>query len=217
MIRKFKLVGVMALAALALTAVAASAAQAAPEFHVESAPATITGEQIGTQKFTTEKAGTVECSTATFHGSTSVTTTTTQTLTANYGGCKAFFSFVSATVNMNECDYLFHLTPGGISPYPATVDVVCPTGKSITISSAFTSCVVTVGSQTGLEGVSITNTGTKTTRDIDVTLAVKGVKYTTTSGCSGGAGTWTDAELHGSATVKADVGSTATQQGLWVA
>jgi len=219
MIRKFKLFGLLAVAALALTAVAASAAQAAPEFHVESAssatPATITGEQVGTQKFTTN-AGTVECSTATFKGSTTVTTTTTQSLLPSYSGCKAF-GFLTSTVTPNGCEYKFHLTAGGVSPYPATVDVVCPSGKVIEVTTAFTSCKITVGSQNGLSGVSITNEGSKTTRDLKVSLEVTGVTYTQTgANCAGGEGTFSNGVLHGAATVKADVGSTSTQQGLFV-
>jgi hypothetical protein len=215
MIRKFKLFGVLAVAALALTAVAASAAQAAPEFHVESAPATITGEQTGTQKFTTN-AGTVECQTATFKGSTSVTTTTTQELIPSYSNCSAFGGFLNASVVTTGCGYLFHLTAGGVSPFPATVDVKCSAGSKITVTAG--SCVVTVEAQTGLGGITLTNTGTKTTRDVDAALNVTGVKYNTSSGCINGAATGlTNGVLEGNATIKADVGSTATQQGLFIA
>ncbi len=214
MIRKFKLFGVMAVAALALTAVAASAAQAAPEFHVESAPATITGEQIGTQVFTTT-AGKVECSTATFKGSTAVTATTSQLLAPTYSGCRAF-GFLSANVATNGCEYNFHLTAGGVSPFPATVDIVCPAGKEITVTTSFSSCVIHVPAQTGLGGITITNTGTKTTRDLDVKLAITGIKYSQTGSCTGGEVTDTNGTLTGEATVKADVGTTSTQQGLFV-
>jgi hypothetical protein len=227
MTRKFKLFGVMAVAALALTAVAASAAQAAPAFHVETAPATITGEQTTAQEFGTNS-GVVTCSGATFHGTSTVTETTTQEVTPTYTGCKAF-GFLSSTVEPNGCGYLFHLVAGGVSPYPATVDVVCPSGKAITVKSVFTNCVITVGAQTGLEGVTFTNTGTKTTRDLDVSLTLTNevingkevnnakITYTQTgSNCAGGEGTFTNGSMKGGATVKADNTSTGLQQGLFI-
>jgi hypothetical protein len=214
MTRKFKLFGVMAMAALALTAVAASAAQAAPAFHVESAPATLTGEQTTTQEFTTNS-GIVTCSTATFSGTTTVTETTTQEMTPSYSGCKAF-GFLSSTVEHNECKYVFHLVAGGVSPFPATVDVVCPGGKAIVVKSAFTNCVVTVTSQNTLTGVTFTNTGTKTTRDLDVSLSIEGITYTQTgTNCAGGEGTFHNGKMHGAATVKAD-NSSGVQEGLFI-
>jgi hypothetical protein len=216
MTRKFKLFGVMAVAALALTAVAASVAQAAPEFHVESVPATITGEQTTTQKFETES-GVVTCTGATFHGTSTSLATTTQEIAPTYTGCKAF-GLLNSTVEPNGCVYVFHLTAGGVTPFPATVDVKCPAGAAITVKSSFTNCVITVGEQTGLAGVTFTNNGSKTTRDLNVVLDItKKITYTQTgSNCGGGEGTFKEGTMTGGATVRADNTSTGLQQGLFI-
>lgn len=207
---KLKVFGLAALAVFALTAVAASAAQAAPLFHVETAPATITGEQIGTQEFTTEE-GTVKCTTAKFTGTSSVTATATQELTPSYSGCTAFFGFLPATVETHSCKYRFNLVEGS-SPATATVDITGCGGTVIVVKTA--ECEVTVGEQSGLHHVTFKNTGSKTTRDIDATLTVEGITYTAGSGCSK-PGTFNTGILHGEATVKAD-NSSGAQQGLWV-
>ncbi|HEX8752683.1 MAG TPA: hypothetical protein VF731_04625 [Solirubrobacterales bacterium] len=205
---KLKVFGLAALAVFALTAVSASAAQAAPLFHVEEAPATITGEQIGTQVFNTEE-GKVECKVAKFTGTSNVTATATQELAPEYKECTAF-GFVGATVNPEGCKYRFNLVEGS-SPPTATVDVVCPSGQSIKVSTL--SCVVSVGSQTGLSHAVFANNGSGETRDLKVSVTVSGVAYTASSGCSK-PGSFTNGTLNGEATVKADSGS--SQQGLWV-
>jgi hypothetical protein len=209
MIRRFKTFGLAAVMAMALTAVVASAAQAAPLFHVEEAPATITGTQTTRQVFTTES-GTVECENATFNGTSSVTTTASQELSASYSGCTAFF-FFGATINMNGCKYKFNLVEGS-SPPTATADLVCAAGKEIEIEAPF--CKVTVPAQTGLKHIVFSNTGTKTGRDIDANVTIEGIKYTSQAGCSN-AGTYTNGTLNGGATVKADRGN-GTANGLWV-
>jgi len=187
MTRKLKLFGVIAVISLALTAVAASAATAAPVFHVETVPATITGEQTTTQEITTNS-GVIRCTGATFHGVASIIETTTQEVKPTYTGCTAF-GFLASTVASNECGYLFHLTAGGVSPFPATIDVVCPSGKAITVTSKFSNCVINIGPPpvSGLTGVTFTNSGSKTTRDLNASFNVSGIKYAQTGSNCGGA------------------------------
>jgi hypothetical protein len=211
MLTKLKIIGLTAIAALAVSAVAATAAQANPQFHVESAPATITGSQTTQQVFTTD-AGTVSCTGASFHGESSVLTKFDQTLTASYSGCTAF-GFINAPIHMNGCAYVFKLTSDTIAPFDATVYVECPTGKVIEVTGPF-GCNVTVGTQGPLGGVAISNNGSKTARDLNVSLNVTGVTYTS-HGCSNPDGTYTNGVLHGGATVTADK-SAGGQQGLWV-
>src|SRR4051794_17703431 len=111
MIRNFKVMGLAMVAALALTAVAASAASAATTFHAEKAPVTVSGSQVTTHVFTTDP-GTVTCTTATFSGTQSTTTTSTQTITPNYSGCtlKTIFGNIAVSVDFatSGCDYLFN-------------------------------------------------------------------------------------------------------------
>jgi hypothetical protein len=135
-------------------------------------------------------------------------------LAPSYSGCTAF-GFLGATVHPNGCTYQFHLTSNTVSPYTSTVDVVCPAGKSIEVTGAF-GCVTTVGSQNGLTGVTLTNNGTKTTRDLKVGLKVTGVHGVASANCPA-PGTFTTGELTGEATVRAYNSAGTTQQGLFVA
>jgi hypothetical protein len=211
MLTKLKIIGLTAIAALAVSAVAAATAQANPQFHVEEAPATITSWQTTQQVFTTA-AGAIACTSISSTGSRSVLTTTTQSLLPTYDGCTTF-GFIGAPIHVNACEYVFSLTSDTTAPYDANIAVACPAGKMIEVTGAF-GCVLTVGPQTGLTGVSISNNGSKTTRDLNVSLNVTGITYTT-AGCSSPDGTYTNGVLHGGATVTADK-SAGGQQGLWV-
>lgn len=206
MIRNLKVLGLALVALLAMTAVAASAASAAPEFHGEKAPVVFEGSQTEQHVFTTN-AGTVKCTIATFSGENATTTSTTATLTPKYEKCTAF-GFLGATVDVNACSYTFHLVANS-SPATATVDINCPAGKTIDVTS--TGCVLHVPAQAGLSHVTFANTGEGTARDVDATINIGSIKYTQTSGCLGGEGTFTNGTYKGTATVKG-VG-----QGIWVA
>jgi hypothetical protein len=216
MIRSVKLLALAATAALALTAFVASAAQAAPEFHAEKVPVIYHGEQVKQHVFTVDT-GIVKCNVATFEGTETVNTKTTTTLTPTYQNCTAFG--VKATIDTNGCDYLIHLTQGGTTPYPTTTDVNCPT-KPIEVTPVGIECIVTVGSQSNLEGMKLTNEGgPTTTRDIFANLEVAGIAYDEHGKeCAGGTGT-TGGTYKGTATIKGyeDVGGVrGPQQGIWV-
>lgn len=199
MIRRLKVLGLAALSVLAVTAVSASAAQAAPLGHVAEAPAIITGEQLEQHVFTTH-AGTVKCSTADFNGTVGTTTFSTLTLNAKYETCQAF-GFLNATVNMNGCDYLFHIVEGS-SPATATVDVVCPTGKEIEVSSS--GCKAFIPGQTGLIHVILSNTEVGGIKDIDANITISGISYKLTGFfCPGGAGSFNEGTYTGTATLRA--------------
>jgi len=203
MIRNLKVLGLAVMAVFAMTAVAASAASA-DEFHSESAPATFAGSQTVAHVFTTA-AGTVKCSTATFSGESNVTTSSTQTLAATYGGCKAF-GFVNVPVTMHSCKYVFHLGAGTV----ATTDIACENGESIEVDAPF-GCTISVPAQTGLSEVTLSNTGTGTSRDIDAVINVANIDYNVPSGCAlASAGTHTDGTYTGSATIQG------SGQGIWV-
>ena len=188
MIRKAKVLGLALVAVLSMSAVAASGAQAETWFHSDVNPTVITGEETETNKFVTS-GGNVKCTSkfdATSEGTKTETkpgevtyTTKTITIKPTYSNCTAF-GFVGATIDMNSCDYLFHLTQN--TPPTATVDVVCNPGDDITITTSF--CTVHVPAQTNLAHVVFESTGATTnTKDIDATLTFEGIKYTETSGC----------------------------------
>jgi hypothetical protein len=152
MIRKFRVLGLTFIAALAMTAVTAGAAQAIV-IEAASYPTTIdaTGEAIG-EAFNTE-AGEVKCAVSHYDG-TLTGASSTLTVKPTYTTCTAF-GFAEATVNTEECHYLFHATEHVAPTFRAHVDVVCPAGQSIKIIAG--KCKAEVKAQTGLTTVDITN------------------------------------------------------------
>lgn len=163
-----KTLGLLGLAVLALSMIGAATATAA-NYTANSYPATGTAESgAGNDVFTTE-AGSLECNKH-FQGSLNGATPTL-TITPTITGCKAF-GFLSATVNMNGCDYLFTEPTGTLPNFSAKVDIVCPAGKVIELNAG--TCKVTIGSQGPLSSVALTNTGS----DVLVKAAITGISYT---------------------------------------
>jgi hypothetical protein len=173
MIRNLKTLGVALCALLALTAVVASAASAA-NYTASSYPTTGTGESaLGNDTFTTE-AGKVECQSH-FEGTLSAASKEL-TVKAKYTSCRAF-GFLSATVSMGSCDYLFTEPTGSADSYSAKVDVKCTKStEPITITAG--TCKTTVGEQTPGGSVAITNE--TAAGDVKVKSNVTGIKYTVT-------------------------------------
>ena len=161
MIRKFKILSVAAFAVLAVSALGASAAQAS-NFTASAYPTTVTAESAkGNDAFNTE-AGTMECKSH-FEG-TLTEASETLTVTAKHTECQAF-GFISATVAMESCDYVFHTS--------GVVDVICGT-KPIKIVSS--SCTSTIGEQKGLTTLELANG----TADVTAKANVTGIAYTVT-------------------------------------
>jgi hypothetical protein len=164
MIRKLKTLGIAVVAVLAMSAVVASAASAA-NFTASSYPTGASATSAaGNDDFKTE-AGSIEC-----HGAFSVASisepTENVTVTPTYKDCTAFGGFVSASVNMNGCDYVFHVN--------GVVDIECPAGKAIVITAG--ACEIDVPEQTGLKSVSLSNVG----NHINVKAGVSGITYEVT-------------------------------------
>jgi len=132
-------------------------------FTASSYPTTVTATSaLGNGYFNTE-AGAMECA-AHFEGSYTEASTTL-TITPTYTSCRAF-GFVSATINLNGCDYVFHGN--------GEVDLACPAGKAILIAAG--NCEATIGAQSGLKSISLKNNG----NHIDAQASIKGIKYTVT-------------------------------------
>ena len=224
--RNLKILGLAFVAMLAMSAVAASAASADDKLTAESYPATLTGEKDGEFKDVfTSTAGSITCTNPKYHGELTAAATTVAA-TANYGEtaekqCTAFG--FPATIHMNGCSYLFHVTAGTLTEL--SVDIVCPVGQEITITAnpsehgLTQKCTVHVPAQNGLETVTATNIGAGATRDITLDINIEKIKYTHTAGTGLGAcasGSGTTGQLSARATIKADVGKTAVQQGLFM-
>jgi hypothetical protein len=175
MIRNFKALGLAVVAVLAMSAVVASAAQAeatTAQFTAATYPTTFEGTNTaGSEVFTTE-GGKVECASK-FTGSMSAASQTSEAH-PTYTGCKAF-GFLTATVNTEECNYLFHVTTKtGEGKYQAHADVVCPAGQSIKVSAS--TCKIEIKGQTGLTTVNFENSS----GDLKVLANVGGIAYTVT-------------------------------------
>lgn len=229
--RNLKILGLAFVAVLAMSAVAASAASADDKLTAEGYPATLTGEKDGEFKdvFTTT-AGSVSCSNPKYHAELNAAATTVAA-TASYGEtvekqCTALG--FPATIHMNGCSYLFHTTAGTTTELSA--DLVCPAGQEITVTAnpsehgLTPKCTIHVPAQTGLETITATNVGAGATRDITLDINITGIKYSHTGESLGkgsglGActtGTGTNGTLTAKATIKADVGKTGVQQGLFM-
>jgi hypothetical protein len=204
--RKLKALGLALAAVMALAAFSGSASAA--EFHSEVAHTQISGNQVGSDVFTTN-AGTVKCSETTYSGTQTTGVTSSESkVTPKYGGCTAF-GFIGATIDVNGCTYIF--TPNT----EPSLHIVCGE-KPIEVTTP--TCVVTVGSLTVNHGVVYTNEGAGTSRDIRVKVNLTGLTYTQHNksfpNCTGGAGTFTNGTYTGEATVKG-ANTAGTQVGIW--
>jgi hypothetical protein len=187
--RKFKALGLAAVAALAIVAVAASMAQASNpgKLMATSYPATLHGSQVEGENhvftLTDNSNLTTECTTATFTG-TQKEASSTSTVHPEYGKgggrCSAFLG-LTATITTDGCNYLFHIgntiTPGG--NWDGTVDIECEAGKAITIVTG--TCELRVDPQKGLstvEGINMLEA--KPAADVTVKTNVRNIHYTVT-------------------------------------
>jgi hypothetical protein len=180
-----------------MSAMVASAASAANEFHSAGTPTTISGSQTSTNAFHVPGAGTVECTTATFHGTQTGTTATELTIHPTYGGCKAF-GFATTDVTTTNCNYTF-TQPSSLK---SVTHVACAAGSSIRITPTVfggSVCTVTVGSHTPAGNVSFTNEAGK----VKVTSNVTNITHS--AGC--GASAASDGTYTGTVTVSGDKGA----------
>jgi hypothetical protein len=112
------------------------------------------------------------------------------------------FGPISPTANMNGCS----LEVNANGP----MHLSCPAGKSFVISGP--GCTITIPAQTFSNAASYTNTGSGSSRDIDMTTKVSGLQYSYTgftcgSGSSTTNGTWTGTTtLRGSSSGGSSVG-----------
>lgn len=182
--RYLKILGLAIGAMLALGALsAASAAAQLGEITTDGAgqEVTLTGEEINPELNTFHAFGsTVQCdSEYTGHGYTTKAETTHQetteeaehsvlvpegantvTITPHYTNCDDGSGEGPRQVDMNGCDFVFHIgatTPAGAeNTYGVTADVECHGTNTITITGG--ACTVTVPEQTGLTGAHLANT-----------------------------------------------------------
>jgi hypothetical protein len=148
MTRNLKALGLALVAVFALSAVLASVASAQVGTFTSTGPVTLIGTQTGEASANqiTAFGATVQCPNAKFTTHKyNVTPHTfipndvsTTTVTPHFGVCSAKVGGPSfpATVDMNGCDYGFHIegTTPGVDTYTIKATIECPTGKHITIT-----------------------------------------------------------------------------------
>ncbi|HWM63046.1 MAG TPA: hypothetical protein VNP96_03555 [Solirubrobacterales bacterium] len=192
---------------LALGVMLAIAATAAPialaqegEFTANQYPATVTGEQMGTDVITTT-AGSWSCPHTTYHGEVNEPTSSL-TVVPSYTGCQAF-GFFKFTIDLNGCDLIFKIDETEASDkYFGTTDIACPVNAEIVVTSA--ACVLRFPAQTGLGTMTYTNT--TDSEDVEINISISSeLKYTVDHGCAtAAAGSYADGSYAGTATVTAD-------------
>jgi hypothetical protein len=143
MVRNFRNLGALTLAALAMSALVAISAQASVKGmftagltvgqHTES---TIHGAPYGGEPnnfFELEGLkGSCEDKSVTFTGTSLTGTDKTMTLTPHYKDCTS--SKMPVTISMNGCDYLLRQpTKLDIAEFTGSVGLVCPAGKTVVI------------------------------------------------------------------------------------
>jgi hypothetical protein len=127
-------------------------------------------------------AGAVRCTTPSYHGTVS-NSTTTVTVTPTYGGCTAFG--FPATIHHNGCVYIFHVNGG--SSTEGTVSLDCPGTNELTVTAigaGTVKCTVHVPEQPLTSKVIYTEVAPG---DITVDVTVEKIKYTHTAGTGVGA------------------------------
>jgi hypothetical protein len=207
MIRNLKTLGLALAAVSALSSVAATAATAQQGEFTSDGPVTMKAtENAGTTNALTAFGLTVKCPETTYTGHKYNVTphellpndVTTATVTPHYkqvaangdANCRATPGNFPITVHMNGCDYVVHLgaTTEKANTYAATLDIVCPAGKEITLTGWTTDhehttglspfCVLHIPPQTGLTGAHFTDT---TNGTVDVSGALESMKATKTN------------------------------------
>jgi hypothetical protein len=179
-------------------------------FLAEEAPATITGKRTPAKASVFYLPGigpiSVSCNEQTLSGTMAAVSQGTIALTPTYGKC----SFVGQLfpMNMGGCSYVLHASKGAF-------DIVGATCASSPITIVLANCTATIGPQSGLPGLSYSNEGSGTLRNVVQAGEAVGLKYTTSGkGCTA-TGTFTDGAYNGADTFTA-TNAGGKQQGLSV-
>lgn len=202
--KRARILGVAAVMALALTAVAGASSASASGFIGQSYPSYFKGAGIGTHSFTTIM-GESNCQPGTL---TESANSGFETFAADLSGTKC----QSNAFNMNGCKFILH--PGAANG-AGTFDIG-PAGCG-PITTTITGCEMKISAQNGL-AANFQNGGSGSTATVTVTASATGLKYSTASGCPGGAATYTDGKYSGTWELKNYTNAAYTsQQGVRVA
>jgi len=125
----------------------------------------------------------------------------TVTVNEQLTSCKVFG--INLPVEMNGCTFTYHAPVSYIAwgeKVAAVTDINCPAGKEITIHTGSINCTWTIGSQSGLNGVLLNNTGTR----VAMSGGLEGISYTNSgTECFNAPGVHSDGGLVVMATLRA--------------
>jgi hypothetical protein len=172
----------------------------APRFEANSYPATLTGGGLG--KLVVDS-GIFECAKTGLEAKFSAATSQLSDVEASYGECALAISGgseVAATVTMNSCHYTLGVQNLG-PPYAGTWGVACSKeGDTIEylafLAGKYRTCI-TVGPQSGLTGIGLSNSG----GGIGLFAEVKNLAYQRVGLCKGEKNSLTNGVMSGSASL----------------
>jgi hypothetical protein len=212
MIRNLKALGLALVAVFAINAIAGSAASAQQGKLTSEGPMTLNAMETGAvgsgANALTGFSGKIECPASLYTGHKYNVTphellssgATEVTVTPHYINCFSESSggLFSATVDMNGCDYVFHIgETTGENTYGVTADMVCPESENIRVTLLLTPthetkvCTLTIKPQTGLSGVHLTTN--PATDDLSMVGTLKKIHLEKSGLC--GASTTTEGAL----------------------
>jgi len=149
------------------------------KLDAEAFPVSISGAQpFGNPNVFGTTFGTVRCPSATFNGEPSAASADLS-LQADYSTGCVTNGTSGTTMAMNGCTYVLHIAGSG-PPYTGTEDIACPAEKVIEIIYKVlgeTKCTWTIGAQSGLSGLTFTNTGSGSKRAVEVGYNLSGIHY----------------------------------------
>ncbi len=207
----FGVLGAALLTAMSLLALAATPAGADQFKSDANFTVTFSGTQETVNVLKTT-AGSVECKTATFSG-TSTSPRSTVMVVPSYKECTCLG--VACTVELNGCVYQLEL--GVLTSGYGTL--VCPAGKEVTITGS--KCVIHIPAQTtyGSSTLFFLNSGSGSTKEVRVSIGLLNLKYSHTKGTGIGActsGSGVDGSLSGSARATGVLDGGTAHVGLFV-
>jgi hypothetical protein len=197
--------------ALGLSAGAGSAS--AHEFHSELGLTYIQGS--GTTVFeNAANSSTIKC------GSTFVAGTMTKAVVPQlevqpeYTKCTSTVTGGPVEVLAFDCDYIWS-GETGVEAH-GKFSIACPTPKKMELRILGTTCVASFGAQTSAQGVSYTNEGVGTGRQIKANVTATSLVYETSGFCTPYFGNGKDGRLTAGATTISGINpGTGKQAGIW--
>jgi hypothetical protein len=155
--------------------------------------------------------GELKCPTVKEQGTYASATFAEIEVTATFSGC-TFLGFLNGVIQMNGCVFKYRAGTASAS----AMEIICPAGKEIDLVVGNGFCVVHIGPQ--IRGnVSYKNNTTAVPDDVERTLAVTGLGYRATYGCTEGGliGNYFNGSITGTSTMRA-FNSSGTQVNLTV-